>query len=891
MLFRSPLMNSLKERMSEPYKTLAKSFIILVGKLASAMGEDFKQYSKLIIQPLMYNLSDKQAAIRSETVTTMDKIANTIGPELILNEIGPILEKGNFEMRNALLIWMMKNSDSLERCDEKTLVKPLVSVLDDKSKEIRMLAEQLIKEVNKNLGREVFHKELKNTKANFNLQELMNKYKTVITKSVGKIKDEENFYTSRMGLNTTDNCKFNLSHKKLSLGKNRLGLNSSLAGSSIYKQRGLGERISMTNSTTNLKHIFEQKVHSKLIDFNQESRKIVRPIKNIKKKITIKNSLNMSKNNTINDNVVISTLGNKEKRNEVDKHLRWPIHEIQKNYIETLKKTLKNLINPILYEYMFSMESKNVFRAINSFIDGIKTEFFPMLDLFDLFSKWLIVKSFNQQNTEILKKLIEFFDTFLKQMLKSKYQMYDFEAAAIIPILCEKLGMNSILLKNQIKEMLRCISKLYNVSKFIDCVVWALENTRNTKSKLECLLLLKEFVMKHPVNEIFNLKNIKNLWKYVGSIDNSLRNESLEILSILYKSIGNPLWIMIDEIPEKLKIMLKKKLNSVVSDMNTGKNAKRSITPSIDLGTTLKGNSRTKSISRTRNNYDNSNIDELLKSNHPNNKKLESKYNNKVNETELCNDYPIENNKGVNKYIETLEDALEIIKNGEISKRVDALMYLNEKIISNSEEEKESLILDCNKIIDSFSEVLDEIFSNTPKDIPIRFAKYFMTVVSKICANELFVTSVSEDYFSKFAEQLLTKLLYDGLEKLGENNEGDYLVKALNSTMLKILEYYDRTKVFAVLINLFKRYRNDPPIIPNIQANKLPSLIVKCILKTTKTIETSIDSLDGSQIIIALHEYLLLTQNTSVPKSSRSEERRVGKEGTYGFKAGWTVNY
>ena len=52
------------------------------------------------------------------------------------------------------------------------------------------------------------------------------------------------------------------------------------------------------------------------------------------------------------------------------------------------------------------------------------------------------------------------------------------------------------------------------------------------------------------------------------------------------------------------------------------------------------------------------------------------------------------------------------------------------------------------------------------------------------------------------SEQLLTKLLTDNLDKVGENKEGETILKNLNSSMLRMLENCNHTYVLCVLIDL-----------------------------------------------------------------------------------------
>lgn len=72
------------------------------------------------------------------------------------------------------------------------------------------------------------------------------------------------------------------------------------------------------------------------------------------------------------------------------------------------------------------------------------------------------------------------------------------------------------------------------------------------------------------------------------------------------------------------------------------------------------------------------------------------------------------------------------------------------------------------------------------------------------------------------AEQLLIRLLIEGLDKLGENKEGEIIMKNLNSAMLRILENCNHTFIFCALIDLQKKYNN------NMDMPKMATLIIKC---------------------------------------------------------------
>jgi len=77
--------------------------------------------------------------------------------------------------------------------------------------------------------------------------------------------------------------------------------------------------------------------------------------------------------------------------------------------------------------------------------------------------------------------------------------------------------------------------------------------------------------------------------------------------------------------------------------------------------------------------------------------------------------------------------------------------------------------------------------------------------------------------------------LIENLDKIGENKEGELILKNLNASMLRQLENCNPTHIFCVLFTLLRKYK-DFTVLP-----KLPGLIIKCLLKLSKILEKIID--------------------------------------------------
>ena len=190
------------------------------------------------------------------------------------------------------------------------------------------------------------------------------------------------------------------------------------------------------------------------------------------------------------------------------------------------------------------------------------------------------------------------------------------------------------------------------------------------------------------------------------------------------------------------------------------------------------------------------------------------------------------------------------LKYGDLSKRVDSLVALND-VITRISQYNGAIVKCANELCSAFTHVLIETFEKPLAEIPIRFAKYFVTIVNRVCQCNEVVLAAREAEVHDLTEQLLIRLLTEGLERIGENKEGDVILKTLNSAMLRLLENAQPTIIYCTLYNLLRKYK-DYTVLP-----KLPGLVIKCLLKLAKIIERQTGSLEIDKVLLSIHEYLL----------------------------------
>ena len=110
------LVEILKNKLNDPNKNVLKAYISLSGKFAESC-KDFKLYGKMLIIPLLNNLSDKNNLIRNEVLNSIDKFAKILTNEFVINYSVPLLISDSNEIKVEILKWLVKNLQSFEKAE------------------------------------------------------------------------------------------------------------------------------------------------------------------------------------------------------------------------------------------------------------------------------------------------------------------------------------------------------------------------------------------------------------------------------------------------------------------------------------------------------------------------------------------------------------------------------------------------------------------------------------------------------------------------------------------------------------------------------------------------------------------------------------------------------
>lgn len=851
-----PLMSALKGRMSEPCKSLAKGFVALVGNLAAAMGPGCKQYSKIILPSLIGNLGDKQNYIRSETVVAMNKFADAAGAELVFNCSGPLLEKENPELRSELLSWLLKHKETLPKSESHSLVKGVVSCLQDRGKEVRGMSESLLELMVPAVGIDVFLDAI---------QDLKPTVKGTLKLIIEKYSPHE-----------------------------------------LHKAQNLGEEKKDESAPAPISEAEEEKAPPVPVPPHLSAGSPTHRGRTSSQKSFAAHTPRISPGKPgISPPLVVALLGNKEKRAEQERSAKWPVDDPAAEHVEKLKRTIRSVINPGLYDAMFSDNLKRQLDALKAVADSVKDgkELPGIVDLLDLFFKWVTMLLMDQSNTAIAKSALELMRELFHSLSEAKYQLLDFEAAVIFPTLAERSGTNNPAIKDEFRDLIKASCKIYSPSKVCNYLVRALDS-KNQRTRVECLSLIKEMTARCGL-KVITARDIKTFGKLLAGTgsDPAVKGECVELLDGIHKLKGEAIWSSLGELPDKIKDMLEMKFKQSSGERKVGivhgKSTKILLptaavapfssalaakdqspsagSPKLVPGATASSEEPAERRPEPMLSLPVSTPDKLALPSSQQVNDIDGTPNRAAQE---------ERKSDIKDHVESMkigkvDDCLRLLRTRDISRRVDALVYLNERATSAIDESKTVLIPHMNEMLGVFADILQEVFSKSAADLPVRFTKYFMSVISKICAARALVYEVNREMLSRLLEQLLVNLLWPGLDKLGEHSEGEIIMKALNSTALSLLEKCNPTTVFRVLIELYAKSKGSA-------YPKLPELVIKCILKLTKVLDSLLPVLDVADLFLCIHEYLTITQGplatphddigTKIAKTIVSELVKTQKE-------------
>lgn len=102
---------------------------------------------------------------------------------------------------------------------------------------------------------------------------------------------------------------------------------------------------------------------------------------------------------------------------------------------------------------MFSKDYKVHIKCVAVYEGFIASQPDELEQILDVLFKWAWIKLMESSNTQLLISCLNFFEKLFKYLEERDYQIWDFENAVLMPLLCEKIGVNNATLQEKVKGL------------------------------------------------------------------------------------------------------------------------------------------------------------------------------------------------------------------------------------------------------------------------------------------------------------------------------------------------------------------------------------------------------------------------------------------------------
>ncbi|KAL7750699.1 hypothetical protein RI367_004043 [Sorochytrium milnesiophthora] len=536
----------------------------------------------------------------------------------------------------------------------------------------------------------------------------------------------------------------------------------------------------------------------------------------------------------------------------------------------------------------------------------------------DLLLKYLTLR-FLDTNTSVIIKSLDLLEALCNMLVAGRYNMTEYEAAAFLPSLIVKIGDSKEVIRQRIHVVLRLIMQMYPPSKlFAHIIRFGLES-KNARTRAECLEELGFLLSKVEVSAFQPSKSFPIIAAQIGDRDSSVRNAALNTIVQAAMTIGEAATLkFVGKLPDKEKALLDEKLRrsdipaaaapaaSVAPDRRTSYMAapqqavpqpQRRQSMSSNGNPFLDGSAATsggpiapqalseerlsaapgrrheaeaapagQQLSQDSLSLNIQDLPQLSNKYQTVPQPLALKNEKRLHSPMLSRSHPAASQ--TKDYI--IDYIISQITSGDANEAVNALKRLETEIRQNPE----IVVSQSNQVINAMTLQIRLAFVSLESQGPhvTRLCKYLLNALLNLYDNAMFAKSVNRNSLLQLLMELLTRLLDSNLPRI---EYGPQLARAVNMIMMKILERSDRNVIFGVLLEMLETAAHNTLVAEEPQLAdqvKLADLIMKCIWKLIRYIQESFRAQDFKVDVLLRDMDVFLARNTP------SEWKRRGQE-------------
>ncbi|KAI8567611.1 hypothetical protein RHMOL_Rhmol02G0135000 [Rhododendron molle] len=493
---------------------------------------------------------------------------------------------------------------------------------------------------------------------------------------------------------------------------------------------------------------------------------------------------------------------------------RFKFEEPRLEQIQDLENDLMKYFREDLHRRLLSTDFKKQVDGIEMLHKALPSIGKEITEVLDILLRWFVLR-FCESNTSCLLKVLEFLPELFDMLRIEGYTLTESEAAIFLPCLIEKVLV-----------------------------------TLPRANLLPILLVdasMKYFVLNNFFMQVSGqLKSLQVVASLTAERDGEIRKAALNTLATGYKILGDDIWRYVGKLTDAQRSMLDDRFKWKAREMDKRREGKPGEARAVLRRSVRENGSE---VAEQSGDVSRSVSGPIFTRDHNSEPHMERA---SIPRAIATADGPMDWN-----------EALDIIQDGSPEQSVEGMKFICNVLVqatSNPEDgAMDDIVKDADRLVSCLANKVAKTFDFSIAGASSRSCKYVLNTLMQTFQNKRLADAVKESTLNSLVTELLLWLLDERVPRM---DDGGQLLKALNVLMLKILDNAERTSSFVVLINLLRPL--DPSRWPSSETKesladrntKFSDLVVKCLIKLTKVLQSTIYEVDLDRILQSIHIYL-----------------------------------
>ena len=835
------LATPLAARLSDSNKNIVMEALEILAIIAESMGSQFEKFSKQFMSGIVANLNDNKVQVRQSASKTLDSFLEVVNLDLMLTAFATSLAADMPNLRRDLLTWIHENSSKhpakFEKCDMAALIPAVIVCLQDRSLEVRKVAQNVLGVVVSSCGYSVVSSRFADSKVPPTLISQLETFKDLAAAAKAVAVEPASKEEDSPVLNEP---------KTPASKKSKIVAKTPAASQPTVAEPAAPEFPILTNVV---------KAKEKRADQDRGMYKWTfdSPRKDLIDFLQTQMDSNFSAD-------VVNLLFSKS-------------HYKEKDYLIALNLLDETLIN--LHPEISKEEMQSRFVA-NS----------------DLIFKYISIRLFDT-NTTMLLKCLDVVDHLVTVLDETSTQLTEYEASAFLPHFINKTGDSKEAIRTKVRGTLKRFARVYPASKLFNQLINSL-SSKNARTRAECLDELGYMIQRNGMSVCIPSKSLPLIASQISDRDSSVRNAAIQAIVHAHALIEEQVFKYLGKITEKDRALLDERIRRTKGAGSPMKKSTEPIPdrPSSSVPKVSSNLSSSSSIAATTsasgsNKQFSLDLDQLklpqlshaaqtnalpaavepLQFNAP------TPSINRIR----ADIVPGSRHGSQDDYF--LDLILTQITSGDVYQSIDGLKKLEKQLQSDAPGVKPQI----NQLVNAITLQIRLAFA-TPSITGydsvtfMRLLKHLINVLVQIFTKPDLAMDLNKDTMHQMLTELISRLVDKSLQNMGDN--GTQLTRAFNVLMLKVLDNCSKNYIFSVLVDLLDAGIAAINHVPGDELGyrtKFTELVMKCLWKLTKSLRETVRNgkIDLAAVFYDIHRFLI-TNPSSEWKRRANENLPLG---------------